>query len=673
MRVLFAPAVRLLNQLRYTTKFLLISGTAAVASMFLLFQLYSQIQVTRDMTADEQAGLVVLDATVKTLTRMQQHRGTTSGLLGGDTSLAPKVAALADEVDRAIAGVDAALAGAGAGFGLETDWGQIKERWAPLKAGTPNERGGNFKAHTQMIEDVLDLIGDIGSRSRLSFDPDADAANLIGALLTSVPEMSERLGRLRGMGTGIMARGVLTLDDEKSVIRQLGQLEVTNDELTDRFRRAARHNPALAAALKTAEDDISAAYKALRDVTQQQIIDQKFDIKPEAFFAVGTQAISSLIGHSDNTLFPNANTLLSERADRLTRSLLLQLAISLGAIVIAGYLLVGMYLSIVGSVRELTAGTSQMAQGDYTTRVDFSARDELADVAHQFNDMAERLAAIIAQVKRSADDLRAAAGAMATGSDQVAAGSERQSEAAASMAAAVEEMTVSIDEINRHAQAASTQSADSGRLSKEGGEVVRQSVQEMERIAESVHQVAIVIRDLGDQSGKISTIVNVIREIAEQTNLLALNAAIEAARAGETGRGFAVVADEVRKLAERTAKATGEITSMVEAIQSGTQKAVGTMESGVERVQEGVVLTKRAGESMEQINAGAARVVVSVEDISAALREQSAASTDIARNVEAIAQMSEQNSAAVRDTARTAERLEALARSLSDEVARFKV
>ncbi|TVO53492.1 methyl-accepting chemotaxis protein [Denitromonas halophila] len=441
----------------------------------------------------------------------------------------------------------------------------------------------------------------------------------------------------------------------------------------DRFRRAAGQNPSLAAALKQAGEDITAAHKDLRDVTQAQIVDQKFDIKPEAFFAVGTKAISSLIGHSDSTLFPNTDALLKARADQLTRLLVIELLVSVTTILIAGYLLVGMYLSIVGSVRELTAGTTQMALGDYTTRVEFSARDELSDVAHQFNGMAERLAAIIAQVKRSAEDLRAAAGEMAIGSGQVAEGSERQSEAAASMAAAVEEMTVSIDEINRHAQAASTQSADSGRLSKEGGDVVRQSVTEMERIAESVHEVARVIRDLGDQSGKISTIVNVIREIAEQTNLLALNAAIEAARAGETGRGFAVVADEVRKLAERTAKATGEITSMVEAIQSGTQKAVGTMESGVERVQEGVVLTKRAGESMEQINAGAANVVVSVEDISAALREQSAASTDIARNVEAIAQMSEQNSAAVRDTARTAERLEGLARSLSDEVARFKV
>ncbi|MBT0963410.1 methyl-accepting chemotaxis protein [Denitromonas iodatirespirans] len=673
MRVLFAPAVRLLNHLRYTTKFLLIGGVAALASSFLLLQVYTEAQVSRNMTAHELSGLQVFDSSLKALTLMQQHRGMTSGLLGGDQSLAPKVAELAGKVDQAVAAMDAALAGPGADFGLERPWGDIKTRWAPLKSGTPNERGANFKAHTQMIEDMLSLIGDIGSNSRLAFDPDVDAANLVSALIKSVPELSERLGRLRGMGTGVIARGVLTLDDEKSIVRQLGQLEVTHAELIDSFRRAAGHNPELSGPLNQAGEEISAAYKALRELTQQQIIDQKFSAKPEEFFAVGTQAISSLIGHSERTLLPRTTELLEHRASRLTRTLGIQMAVSLIAIVVAGYLLIGMYLSIVGSVHELTAGTKQMAEGDYTTRVEFSARDELSDVAHQFNDMAQRLAGIISQVKRSAEDLRAAAAEMAVGSNQVATGSERQSEAAASMAAAVEQMTVSIDEINRHAQVASSQSSDSGRLSQEGGDVVRQSVVEMERIAESVHQVATVIRDLGEQSGKISTIVNAIREIAEQTNLLALNAAIEAARAGESGRGFAVVADEVRKLAERTAKATGEITNMVEAIQTGTQRAVGTMESGVSRVQEGVVLTKRAGESMEQINSGAANVVVAVEDISAALREQSATSTDIARNVEAIAQMSEQNSAAVRASARTAERLEALARSLSDEVARFKV
>ncbi|MEY4593058.1 MAG: hypothetical protein RIR18_1953 [Pseudomonadota bacterium] len=317
------------------------------------------------------------------------------------------------------------------------------------------------------------------------------------------------------------------------------------------------------------------------------------------------------------------------------------------------------------------AVVERIAAGDLTQSLAVKTGDNTSLIANQSR-MQNNLRQTIKGIAVSVSDTEFAADSLASAAQQVAAASADSSESASSMSAAVEELSASISQITENAKSALILSEQAGKLSSEGGGVIEQAIEEINRIAHTVRETSSGMSSLSASSGKISTIVQVIKDVADQTNLLALNAAIEAARAGEQGRGFAVVADEVRKLAERTTSATVEISEMITKIQTDANMSLKTMEGAVEQVDKGVYLASQAGTAIAEIRNSVTQVVGQVNDMVSSIQEQSMASQQIAHRVERVAQSSEANNAAAQQTSASADRLRELARTLKSSIGQFK-
>ncbi|NMG34960.1 HAMP domain-containing protein [Azoarcus sp. TTM-91] len=316
---------------------------------------------------------------------------------------------------------------------------------------------------------------------------------------------------------------------------------------------------------------------------------------------------------------------------------------------------------------------TDIAGGNLATEIRIHRDDEIGSLAMALRSMQQELRNMVRLIQDNAERIASASENLAGNTGAISTASAQQSGAAESIAAAIEQMTTSITHVSAFTADARKIATESGDTAQNGAEVIRRVVGDIQRVAQSVDQSAEAIRNLGQQSKEIATVVTVIKEVADQTNLLALNAAIEAARAGEQGRGFAVVADEVRKLAERTAASTEDIARIVGLITTGTDSAVRAMDEQVRGVQRSVALAGEAGEAIARINDSSQQVVSTVSDVSSALDEQATTSTEIARGIEEIAAMSGRNRESTQEVDDATRELAGLSQQLRETVRRFRL
>lgn len=383
--------------------------------------------------------------------------------------------------------------------------------------------------------------------------------------------------------------------------------------------------------------------------------------------------------------------------------LLYQLLIALGIFILVGSALAWYATGRISKpIVMIAENVKKVADGDLTVEaIAHKSKDEIGQLARDFNVMTSNLRGLIQQVGVSSDHVAATSEQLTASAQQtskateqiavtmqeVALGTEEQVRAIGESSKTITTMSASLQQIAANTENVTANANHSSGTVVAGNDLILKAVAQMESINHTVTGLAESIKSLGLRSQEIGKIVEVITAIAEQTNLLALNAAIEAARAGEHGRGFAVVADEVRKLAEQSSQSTQQIVTLIASIQEETTLAITSMETTTSEVAAGIEVVHQAGQSFREIHQGIEQVVIQINEVSNATSLLSAGTEQIVQSIDVIGDTAETTASGTQNISAAAEEqlasmeeisssaasLSQMAEELQTLVQRFKV
>lgn len=419
------------------------------------------------------------------------------------------------------------------------------------------------------------------------------------SILNVLIDASESAGRFRGYASGVISSAA-------PISKSLVFLLVKEEEKT----AINLESPVLIMSIDAFET-IDSLLKSEQMVVLKENLnslilhsdDGEYGIDPNQFWEASSYVvdrISDIVQEQIQTVV----TLNDSLIDKMKLDSILYLIIIIVIILLIIFFSIFLIRSITQPVLIVSRALYSIAQGegDLRIRAHVDGRDEIAQLANNFNGFTETMSQMITGIKSEIASLEFLGNDLASNMEETASAENEISSILISMGTQVErqhddvnDSKTSVDLFLQNLKKLHKLIEDQSNIVTESSTSIEKMIASIQGEQKSVGNISGIIDDLViaagnakktisevttevsqiyDQSSLLKEANKLISSIAAQTNLLAMNAAIEAAHAGDYGRGFAVVADEIRKLAENVSAQSKEISINLKSIRDAMNTVV---------------------------------------------------------------------------------------------------
>ncbi len=680
MQYLLNPIIWLMNQFRYQYKFGIVSLVFVIPLVVLAYLYVINLQSSLRLIEKKQEGLSDLEIQIKLNKALIAYRDLRflKGFLDKEEdqkSMAQLLTSNKEEITSLFADLTDRPNSYDRTKSIQKAIAQLAARWEEIDTSEYStlyiDIENRFEHFNQLTSLAWRITNDTAFLSGISQESDPILFSSFKLLLDIFPYVTEHLGLSRGYSGYVLnaqRMSSATSNQLNTIFTHLLNDQKALNQASHLLLNRSGSNP-----LAAAVEQMSLQFQTGIDrLDNDIIIGDKMTQNWLDYFQSTDNDLASLWLVAQQG-FDITESTLKERLSTAEYALIALFSSLLLVAITSAYIFIGFNQSVKRNLNEVLRVAKKLAQGDLTDSASIQSKDELAELAIEFNHMTQRIHEVIHSVQATALSVQTQAERLDETAQNTLQQINKQHSKTTDMALSIHHMETTALSVSESIYLANANASNTQEITNRSQTVIRQTLNNIELLSSEINQSMGVINELESRGQDITRVLDVIKNIADQTNLLALNAAIEAARAGTQGRGFAVVADEVRSLALRTHQSTLEIEEMINKFQTGMSNTVKHMRNSHTRTQETVHESSKVGTALDEIALSINKIVEVNTDVAGSAQEQTEVVQEINHNIQQINHISLETAEGAEVTAGACQQMSELAARLHQLVATFKV